>query len=177
MIRIWVARAKIRHTTQLGPLYWRRGTFTQIIHVTGIHTNNQIKIEKIVRCHWPRTMCQLIPTPGGMSTHTRIRQFAPVIAQNARRINLELIGAPCLFYQSAHHAFSSRRTADIAQTDKKYLFLHHIIMKNVRANVRKIPQKTILCRAKVVLRSRQGHTDKVEKETPISMYRQVWREF
>ena len=62
----------LRHAMNLFPLFRRRSFFFQIIYVTVVHANNQIKIIKVLCPHRTGAMNQLITTTGSVCTHPAI---------------------------------------------------------------------------------------------------------
>ncbi len=73
---------------------------------------------EIIETNTPRTAGQPVSPSGGCPLHTRIGTLSGMSAIRARRIDLKPIALSGTFDHGLHHAFSRRRTTNIAQTNK-----------------------------------------------------------
>ena len=118
VISIRVMTAIIGHAVDFLFRLWRRSQLSKVIQVAVVHADNQIKLQEVISGYRARAVSQLVATASRMASHTRIRQFAAMITQDAGRIDEKLILTTFTLYKLFHHTLRCRRTADIAQTDK-----------------------------------------------------------
>lgn len=90
-----VLREVVRHAHDLLLCLFRGGGIMKLAHVVVVHRHDEVEARKIFFTHRARTVCEVIPTALGASTHTTICQFAFVIVNHARRINRKLVSHPC----------------------------------------------------------------------------------
>ena len=98
-------REVIRHAHDLLLCLFRGGGIMKLAHVVIVHRHDKVEARKIFLTHRARTVCEVIPTALGASTHTTIGQFAFVIVNHARRINRKLVFHPCLTSKRAKDFF------------------------------------------------------------------------
>ena len=114
-----VLREVVRHAHDLLLCLFRGGGVVKLAHVVIVHRHDEVEAREIFLTHRARTVCEVIPTALGASTHTAICQFAFVIVNHARRINHKLVSHPCPIGKRAKDFFRRDGTADISEADEE----------------------------------------------------------
>ena len=114
-----VLREVVRHAHDLLLCLFRGGGVVKLAHIVIVHRHDEVEAREIFLTHGARTVCEVIPTALGASTHTTICQFAFVVVNHTRRINLKLRFHPCPTSKRAEDFFSSNGATDVAEADKE----------------------------------------------------------
>ena len=118
-----VLREVIRHAHDLLLCLFRGGGIVKLAHVVIIHRHDEVEAGEICRLDGARTVREIVTTAQGTRTHTTVCQFAFVVVNHTRRINLKLRFHPCLTSKRAEDFFSSYGATDIAEADKENFHL------------------------------------------------------
>lgn len=122
MINVGMTLTEIGHAKQFALLFDTRSTIVKSIHIAFVHSNNHIKIKKVLIDNRTGQMGQFISPPGSMHAHPGIRKFSLMIIADTGRIEEKLRFQTSLTNHMTHHFFGSRRATDIAQTNEQDLF-------------------------------------------------------
>ena len=129
-----VLREVIRHAHDLLLCLFRGGSVVKLAHVVIVHRHDEVEAREIFLTHRARTVCEVIPTALGASTHTTICQFAFVIVNHACRINRKLVSHPCLMGKRAKHFFRRDGATDISEAYEEDVHLIKVLrLKVMRA--------------------------------------------
>ena len=66
------------------------GTFHQVLYITVVHTNDHIKMIKILRTDRTGTMGQIVTAAGSMHPHTAVGQFPSMMADSVEAASRSL---------------------------------------------------------------------------------------
>ena len=103
-----------------------------ILIIPIIHHYDAVKIIVIILPEASRTVRQKIPPCRCCRAHSTVGQISRVAAIRSCRVNLKPLLYSGPFNHCTHHPLSRRRSADVPQADKQYLFfriLFHSITK------------------------------------------------
>ena len=90
----------------------------ELAHIVEVHADDIVEAREVGFLDRARTMSEAIAAAGGVSAHTRVGEFAFVVVDEARLLNVEGCGQAALGHQLAKYFLGSRGAADVAETDE-----------------------------------------------------------
>ena len=130
-VGVIVLREVIRHAHYFALRFFRRCDVMKLAHIVVVHRHDKVEAGEICRLDGARTVREVVTTAQGTRTHTAIGQFAFVVVNHTRRINLKLRFHPCLTSKRAEDFFSGYGATDVAEADKENFHLVEVMRLKV----------------------------------------------
>ena len=124
MIPAGMAAEKLPHTEDPGGIRTRRRQPVHVLVVPVVHHHDQVEFPEVLLADLPGTVRQVIAAARRRPPHARIGQFARVPGIRPGRVDRNLRPEPAFADYVPHDSVGSRGTADIPQTNEKYLCFH-----------------------------------------------------
>ena len=124
MIPAGMAAEKLPHTEDPGGIRTRRRQPVHVLVVPVVHHHDHVEFPEILLADMPGTVRQVIAAARRRPPHARIGQFARVPGIRSGRVDRNLRPEPAFADYVPHDSVGSRGTADIPQTNEKYLCFH-----------------------------------------------------